>query len=48
MQIGFDRSQVSIKVVLSDYTLDFFIIETFLIRSDLYAWHMLSHSQLLI
>lgn len=46
MQIDFDRSQVSIKVLLSDYTLGFLIIETFLIRSDLYAWHMLSHSQL--
>lgn len=37
MQIEFDRSQVSIKVLLSDYTLDFLIIETFLIKSDLYA-----------
>lgn len=37
MQIEFDRSQVSIKVLLSDYTLDFLITETFLIRSDLYA-----------
>ena len=40
IQIEFDRSQVSLKVLLADYTVDFFI-DTFLIRSDLYAWHVL-------
>lgn len=37
MQMEFDRSQVSIKVLLFDYTLDLLIRETFFIRSDLYA-----------
>lgn len=40
------ESQVSINVLLSDYTLDFLIIEIFLIRSDLYAWHVLSPVQI--
>ena len=41
IQIEFDRSQVSMKALLADYTLDFLIIDTFLISSALYAWHVL-------
>lgn len=37
IQIEFYRSQVPMKAMVADYTLDFLIIDTFLISSALYA-----------